>query len=108
MQAVKSSIIKIITSSRKPPPSLKNPPGERFLPEKISLENCPLGKKSPGKNPPILKIFRSVFMIFELLSFFLYVIFKILLHSKLIFSLIELNLATLCNLVILKYFVLIF
>ena len=52
MQVVKSSITKIITSSRKPPPTLKNPPGERFLPEKISLENCPLGKKSPGKIPP--------------------------------------------------------
>ena len=84
----------------KPYPSLKNPPGERFLPEKISLENCPVGKNSLGKKSPHPKPFRSVFVIFELLSFFLYIIFKILLHSKLIFSLIGFSLATLCNLVI--------
>ena len=101
METVKSLIIKIIISSRKPPPPFfKNPPGERFLSEKISPENCPLGKNSPGKNPPILNFFRPVFVMFELLSFSLYVIFKILLHSKLIFSLIGFNLATLCNLVI--------
>ena len=64
--------------------------------KKSSRNTSPEEKIPPEKNPPILNFFPSVFVIFELLSIF-YVIFKIMLNSKLIFSLIGFNLATLCN-----------
>ena len=55
------------------------------------------------KNTPILNFFRSVFVIFLSCVWFFYVIFKIMLYFKLNFSLVEFNLATLCNLLIWKY-----
>ena len=80
-------------------------PPEKITPENNPLvnipeEKIPLGKNPPGKKSSTLIFFCSVCVMFKLLSIFFYVIFKILLHSKLILSLIGFNLATLCNLVI--------
>ena len=58
-------------------------------------------KKFPWEKSPHPKLCSFQFLrFFELLLSCFYVIFKILLYSKLICSLIKFNLATLCNLVI--------
>ena len=62
-------------------------------------EKNPPGKKSP--NPNFFWVSFSEF--FELVLIFSYVIFKILLHSELVFSLIRFTLPSICNLVIWKH-----
>ena len=86
-----------------PPPLGKNCPGKFTPGKKFPRNKFPedriIGKNPPGKNPPIVSFFVLFFRCLSCFRFF-YVIFKILLHSKLIFSLIIINLATLCNCVI--------
>ena len=81
----------------------KNSPG-KFTPSRKLPRKKPRGKNSARKKSRHPNFFPFSFCnFFELLLIFVYVIFKILLYYKLIFSLIEFNLAALCNLVIWKH-----
>ena len=82
----------------------QNCPQEKAPPENIQIGKNHSRKNLLGKNPTYLYFSVQFYGFFELLLLSFYVIFRKLLHSKLIFGLTGFNSAALRNLVILKHF----